>query len=232
MANGVSDRQYRQARRRRASPLRWFVSLSLLLHAALLWHWQRTPIVAAAPATAGMSVQLLERPHAAPAAERPPAPLSAAAPPPPVQRASGPKAQQAPKPANSASEQRPPAAETVQRPATPPVELAAAGSGAAAPEATDAAALESRLRVTLQQALARHFSYPLLARRRGWQGEVVLAFRLQSDGRIIDARVARSSGYGVLDRAALDALGKVGRIPQGAEYGLAMQLPVIYRLEG
>ncbi|HEX9804009.1 MAG TPA: TonB family protein [Gammaproteobacteria bacterium] len=227
MTNGVSNRQYRQARSRRASPLRWFVSLSLLLHAALLWHWQRTPIVAAAPATAGMSVQLLERPHAAVAAERPPAPLTTAAPSPPVQQASGPKA-----PANSESEKRPPAAETEpgQRPATPPAGLAAAGSGAA--EAIDETALESRLRVTLQQALARHFSYPLLARRRGWQGEVLLAFRLQSDGRIIDARVARSSGYGVLDRAALDALGKVGRISPGTEYGFAMQLPVIYRLEG
>jgi len=229
MANGVSNRQYRQARKRRVSPLRWFVALSLLLHAALLWHWQRTPIVAAAPATAGMAVQLLERPQAAPAAKLPPAPLSAAAPPPPVQRASGPQA-----PASSESEKRPPAAATEpgQRPATPPAGLAAAGSGAAAADAIDEAALESRLRVTLQQSLARHFSYPLLARRRGWQGEVVLAFRLQSDGRIIDAHVARSSGYGVLDRAALDALGKVGRISQGAEYGLAMQLPVIYRLEG
>lgn len=227
MANGVSNRQYRQARTRRTSPLRWFVSLSLLLHVALLWHWQRTPIAGAAPATAGMSVQLLERPPAAPAAERQPAPLSAAAPPPPVQQASGPKA-----PANSESEKRPPAAETGQRPATPPAELATAGSGAATPDAIDEAALESRLRVTLQQALARHFSYPLLARRRGWQGEVLLAFRLQSDGRIIDARIARSSGYGVLDRAALDALGKVGRISAGAEYGFAMQLPVIYRLEG
>jgi protein TonB len=227
MSNGMTRQQYRQARSRRASPLRWFVSLSLLLHAALLWHWQRTPIVAAAPATAGMSVQLLERPHAAAAAERPPAPLTTAAPPPPVQ-ATGPKAPSVP--ATSQSEKRQPAAETEpgQRPATPPVALAAAGSGAPAAEAIDAAALESRL----QEALARHFSYPLLARRRGWQGEVLLAFRLQSDGRIIDARVARSSGYGVLDRAALDALGKVGRISPESEYGFAMQLPVIYRLEG
>lgn len=90
----------------------------------------------------------------------------------------------------------------------------------------------STLRITLQQELARHFSYPLLARKRGWEGEVLLAFRLEADGRIVDARIARSSGHGVLDRAALTALGKVKRVPSGSLRGVAMQLPVIYRLEG
>jgi protein TonB len=86
--------------------------------------------------------------------------------------------------------------------------------------------------LTLQQALARHFRYPLLARKRGWQGEVLLAFRLESDGRILDARIARSSGYRLLDRAALDALGRIKGIDNGAQQGLTLQLPVIYRLEG
>lgn len=92
--------------------------------------------------------------------------------------------------------------------------------------------MQSSLKVTLHQELARHFNYPLLARRRGWQGEVLLAFRLEADGRIIDARIARSSGYSVLDHAALTALGKVKRIETGASHGFAMQLPVIYQLEG
>ena len=98
--------------------------------------------------------------------------------------------------------------------------------------ASDEEEMQSSLKVTLEQELARHFSYPLLARRRGWQGEVLLAFRLEADGRIIDARVSRSSGYSVLDRAALTALGKIKRIETKTPRGFAMQLPVIYRLEG
>lgn len=96
----------------------------------------------------------------------------------------------------------------------------------------DDAALQQRLRITLQQSLADHFTYPLLARRRGWQGEVVLSFRLGTDGLILDARIARSSGYGVLDHAALTALGKVKRLEGGLANSLTMELPVIYRLEG
>lgn len=101
-----------------------------------------------------------------------------------------------------------------------------------AAKGTNDAELQENLRVTLQQALTDHFRYPLLARRRGWQGEVLLSFRLETDGRILDAQIARSSGYGVLDQAALAALGKVKQLAPGIAHSLTMQLPVIYRLEG
>ncbi len=93
-------------------------------------------------------------------------------------------------------------------------------------------ALRSAMKLQMQDELARHFLYPPLARKRGWQGEVLLAFRLESDGSILDARIARSSGYGMLDRAALDSLGRVGRLHHPPPRGIAMELPVIYRLEG
>ncbi|MCW8828622.1 MAG: energy transducer TonB [Gammaproteobacteria bacterium] len=92
--------------------------------------------------------------------------------------------------------------------------------------------VRQRLEVEIQQALVHHFSYPLLARKRGWQGEVVLAFRLESDGRILDARIASSSGHGVLDRAALKSLTKVERLEHETAHSFTLQIPVIYRLEG
>jgi protein TonB len=99
-----------------------------------------------------------------------------------------------------------------------------------------AAAGESALRVTLQrrlqQELSRHFRYPLLARRRGWQGEVRLAFSLDQHGSIIHARVARGSGHRALDRAALEALGKVAAIDVDLSRELSFELPVIYKLSG
>jgi len=45
--------------------------------------------------------------------------------------------------------------------------------------------------------------YPLLARRRGYQGRVLLEVLVRRDGRAGSIRLARSSGYEVLDRAAI-----------------------------
>lgn len=97
--------------------------------------------------------------------------------------------------------------------------------------AIERTALRASIKGRLQRQFAHHFNYPLLARRRGWQGEVLLAFRLEADGRITDARVDRSSGYSLLDRAALTSLGKIERIEMGASTGFTLQLPVIYRLQ-
>ena len=85
--------------------------------------------------------------------------------------------------------------------------------------------------VKLRGALAAHFVYPMLARQRNWQGEVLLAFRLEQDGRISGARVARSSGYSLLDQAALKALATVGTLGEMLPGSLTLELPVIYRLE-
>jgi protein TonB len=84
----------------------------------------------------------------------------------------------------------------------------------------------------LNAELSRHFSYPLLARRRGWQGKVVLEFRVEVDGRIDRIQVARSSGYPMLDRSAVAALGKVGRVGRNllGNTHLDMLLPVHYQL--
>lgn len=45
--------------------------------------------------------------------------------------------------------------------------------------------------------------YPLIARRRGYQGRVLLEVLVRRDGRAGSIRLARSSGYEVLDRAAI-----------------------------
>lgn len=45
--------------------------------------------------------------------------------------------------------------------------------------------------------------YPLIARRRGYEGKVLLEVLVKKDGRAGSIRLARSSGYEVLDRAAI-----------------------------
>lgn len=49
-------------------------------------------------------------------------------------------------------------------------------------------------------------AFPRSAMRRGESGEVILAVRVDRDGRPRDVRVDRSSGYPALDRAAASAV--------------------------
>ncbi|MEO0168532.1 MAG: energy transducer TonB [candidate division WOR-3 bacterium] len=48
--------------------------------------------------------------------------------------------------------------------------------------------------------------YPLRARREGWQGVVVVEVVLSSNGTIKNLELVKSSGYDILDRAAISAI--------------------------
>lgn len=48
--------------------------------------------------------------------------------------------------------------------------------------------------------------YPQLARRNGWQGQVLLQVAVTSDGKVKTLNVEKSSGFRILDRAALRAV--------------------------
>lgn len=48
--------------------------------------------------------------------------------------------------------------------------------------------------------------YPRIAKARGYQGRTLLNVLVGRDGRVLDAAVATSSGYGLLDEAALKAV--------------------------
>jgi protein TonB len=101
-------------------------------------------------------------------------------------------------------------------------------------DATTQAALQNFLLGELQTRLSRYLRYPPLARERGWEGTVLVGFRMDLDGNLGQIHVARSSGYDVLDQSAVHSLSRVERLeqltPRLQGQALAMQLPVIYRL--
>jgi protein TonB len=49
-------------------------------------------------------------------------------------------------------------------------------------------------------------AYPLMARMRGYEGMVLLAVEVLTDGRAGEIRVRKSSGYALLDQSALNAV--------------------------
>ena len=58
----------------------------------------------------------------------------------------------------------------------------------------------------LSSTLARHAqaTYPRIAQRRGWEGEVQIQFTLLANGDIVDIKIKHGSGRNLLDQAALE----------------------------
>ncbi len=217
--------------------LGWFVLVSLALHGALLGLWPEVrsiqfgetmapadtltlnAVISQPPAAteqAAVSPQTTND-HPSPTTDRPriqpsPAaltqPIAIAARNDPTERRSKP------------SQQEPPA------PKKTPPQQATSVTGAE---------VRHRLLGRIRLALADHFHYPMQARRLGWQGTVLLGFRITPDRRIEAIRVKQSSGYRLLDEAAVEALGKVRQLPSSEELQLAsahdLSLPVLYHIK-
>lgn len=76
-------------------------------------------------------------------------------------------------------------------------------------------------------------SYPEHARRQGWEGSVVVRASVGADGKVRSVSVARSSGYGVLDQAALRAVRGWKFRPQtvgGTPSSSTVEVPVNFSL--
>lgn len=95
-----------------------------------------------------------------------------------------------------------------------------------------ARAIAQRLNI----ALSEHFTYPRLAQRNGWQGLVKLGLRIEPNGQLSRIRVVSTSGFPVLDQAALETLHRISSLQnvdlwlKGSHFDTV--LPVEYRLLG
>jgi protein TonB len=72
-------------------------------------------------------------------------------------------------------------------------------------------------------------SYPEQARRRGWEGRVLVRFTVDARGEPRNLELLETSGFPVLDRATLRA------VERGAPYPLLegwITVPLVYRMEG
>jgi periplasmic protein TonB len=118
----------------------------------------------------------------------------------------------------------------------------AAAAPAVAPAELPGVAVASEIDIEVSSAtvrvlewLAQHRRYPAPARRARLQGVVEVVVVLMPDGRLVDQRVAQSSGHAILDKAALELLRRASPVPASAFGGgearqLELRLPIVYRL--
>lgn len=75
----------------------------------------------------------------------------------------------------------------------------------------------SATRATFRTELLRHIArferYPKAAQRHHLQGTVRTVFKIGRDGRLLDVRVAISSGQPILDQAAIDTIRRAEPLP-------------------
>jgi protein TonB len=77
-------------------------------------------------------------------------------------------------------------------------------------------------------------SYPKRARRRGYEGTVVLEVLVNRNGKVDDLRILASSGYAILDRSAVKSVKTWSFIPakKGKDtVDMWVQVPVRFKLE-
>jgi TonB family protein len=80
----------------------------------------------------------------------------------------------------------------------------------------------------IRSAIERAKNYPILARKRGIEGTVIVSFRIDARGSPQDVKIVRSSGYQILDEEVPKMLRKASPFP---ELSGDIVIPVIFRLK-
>jgi periplasmic protein TonB len=225
---------------RQGARIAWFIALSAAIHAAVLLVGNR-PDTRIAPAGQTVHVSMNYRADAA----GPPAPAVNPAGRERTSRDQPHVTTNRPSPVRAARKELSRRHDHTQQEttATQPVTTRQAENTPAREQSSPAAAGMETARQTAREQLhnsilrlvSSRFNYPLLARRKGWQGVVKLQVHIESDGRISRLHVEQTSGYPVLDRAALQSL-QLASVPDAEKWmqGQAIDIiiPVEYRLVG
>jgi protein TonB len=213
------------------------LSVSLILHALLLWLLLMPRAEPGSPLPVALSALVVEWQQPQAPRPQPPTPLPPAettparsAPQAEAKRAEG---------AAQASVQAEPdvvQAPTPQRALAEASDAAAASAPEAAPAAASALPAPSTADAYLWDVLAhlRRFQhYPERARQDDLEGTVWLRTRVSRRGVVLRSEVERSSGHAVLDRAATRLIARASPLPlppQGAYAITDLSVPVEYRL--
>jgi protein TonB len=216
--------------------LKWFVGLSVAAHAAVLVGWQ-SPLIR--PGHTGHAVQLSIVQQAG---DEPARAATTAVTPRPQQEPAVPTATDRPvreaSPATPAiARQAAPVFQTLVEPVkqevTEPVAMSATPATATSSPVAQPHEVDRYLRDSVMKLITQELTYPAIARRKGWQGVVKVELHIEADGSITGLQLDETSGYAVLDRAALQCL-QTANIPDATQWlrgrSADIIVPVEYRL--
>jgi len=79
----------------------------------------------------------------------------------------------------------------------------------------------------IRSSLERAKSYPLLARKRGMEGTVLVSFTIDKKGSAQDVNIMKSSGYQILDEEVRKMLRKASPFP---ELKGEIKIPITFKL--
>ena len=198
------------------SPLLVFLGLSVTTHAALLvWHGVATDM-----STRGQQIQvsLLSGDRQVTVnASRP-----------------GDNGSSSNKPAKQETPSSAAAAHSSSNKHDPGAREKASGSIASVVQQAVTPASGEKISQELHRLLAARFIYPPLALRLGYQGQVLVAVSIEANGKIASVTLARSSGFRILDLAAVESVLAIHRAPQLQQWlrgrSISINVPVDYRL--
>ena len=93
---------------------------------------------------------------------------------------------------------------------------------------------QKQIQKGIKNLFQANFYYPTIARRNHWQGTLEISLRILPNGQLTNIQVIKTSGYSILDTAAIDTL-KTAHILPLAKDGLNgkyfdLILPIEYRL--
>ncbi len=83
----------------------------------------------------------------------------------------------------------------------------------------------------IRRIIADSIEYPIVARRMGWEGTVVVGFTLSKDGNLLSVEIIKSSGYSLLDEYTVSVIKEVYKRFPLPERDVRIKIPVSYHLE-
>jgi len=81
----------------------------------------------------------------------------------------------------------------------------------------------------IRDRIMKNLSYPQAARKMGWSGKVTISFVICENGNAEDIKIIESSGFGILDRSAVETLRKVLPFPE-PPLRAQIVIPIAYKL--
>lgn len=83
--------------------------------------------------------------------------------------------------------------------------------------------------IKIKKAIVDSLKYPMMARKRGLEGIARIKFDLDSNGVASNEQLLQSSGQGILDKAAIEAIkNAAGKFPKGNNYSII--IPIAFKL--